>query len=151
MTILCCMTRPSHYSASRPATRHCVRSGGERLGIELYDTLRARLAHPAVGFVETFAQAEPLSSNSHMHLLEASLVWLELDEDPRWRTLAEEIIELAMTRLIDARTGALPEFFTADWRPQPDWVIEPGHQFEWAWLLLRLTPFTVTRASSVLR
>ena len=110
-------------------------------GIELYDTLRARLAHPAVGFVETFAQAEPLSSNSHMHLLEASLVWLELDKDPRWRILAEEIIELAMTRLIDARTGALPEFFTADWRPQSDWVVEPGHQFEWAWLLLRFDAF----------
>jgi mannose/cellobiose epimerase-like protein (N-acyl-D-glucosamine 2-epimerase family) len=106
-------------------------------GIELYDTLRARLAHPAVGFGERFAQAEPLSSNSHMHLLEAALAWSELDEDARWRNLTEELVELAMTRLIDARTGALPESFTADWRPQPDWVVEPGHQFEWAWLLLR--------------
>ena len=106
-------------------------------GIEL--TMRygrdSRIRQPASP--KAFAQAEPLSSNSHMHLLEATLAWSELDEDPRWRNLAEEIIELALTRLIDARTGALPEFFTADWRPQPDWVVEPGHQFEWAWLLLR--------------
>jgi mannose-6-phosphate isomerase len=88
--------------------------------------------------MEKFAQTEPLSSNSHMHLLEATLAWSDLDEDPRWRTLAEEIVEFALTRLIQPRTGALPEFFTADWRLEPDWVVEPGHQFEWAWLLLRI-------------
>ena len=107
-------------------------------GIELHDALRARLAHPTLGFMEKFAQTEPLSSNSHMHLLEATLAWSDLDEDPRWRTLAEEIVEFALTRLIQPRTGALPEFFTADWRLEPDWVVEPGHQFEWAWLLLRI-------------
>jgi mannose/cellobiose epimerase-like protein (N-acyl-D-glucosamine 2-epimerase family) len=105
--------------------------------IELHDAVRARLAHTDVGFAERFAQAEPLSANSHMHLLEATLAWSELDEDPRWRKLAEELVELALTRLIDPHTGALPEFFTANWRRQPDWVVEPGHQFEWAWLLLR--------------
>jgi mannose/cellobiose epimerase-like protein (N-acyl-D-glucosamine 2-epimerase family) len=106
-------------------------------GIELHDALRAGLARPTGGFAETLGRAEPLSANSHMHLLEASLLWSELDGDPRWQNLAKEIIELALTRLIDVRTGALPEFFAADWRPAPAWVVEPGHQFEWAWLLLR--------------
>ena len=106
-------------------------------GVQLHDVLRERLAHPTVGFMEKLAQTEPLSSNAHMHLLEATLAWSELDQDPRWRTLAAELVSLALTRLIDPRTGALPEFFTADWRPEPASVFEPGHQFEWAWLLLR--------------
>ena len=41
---------------------------------------------------------------------------------------------------IDAHNGALHEFFDADWNPAPGIegrIVEPGHQFEWAWLLLR--------------
>jgi mannose/cellobiose epimerase-like protein (N-acyl-D-glucosamine 2-epimerase family) len=110
--------------------------------VELHDTLRAQLAHDAVGFRESLARGEPLCSNSHMHLLEASLAWAEIDSDPRWRRLIEELIELALTRLIDPSTGALPEFFAADWRPEAEWIIEPGHQFEWAWLLLRFNAST---------
>ena len=37
-------------------------------------------------------------------------------------------------------TGALREFFDEDWNPAPGIpgrIVEPGHQFEWAWLLLR--------------
>ena len=49
-------------------------------GLQLHDVLRERLAHPTDGFKESFAQTEPLSSNSHMHLLEAALAWSELDE-----------------------------------------------------------------------
>jgi mannose/cellobiose epimerase-like protein (N-acyl-D-glucosamine 2-epimerase family) len=106
-------------------------------GVELYETLHARLAHPTVGFNESFAAGQPLTANSHMHLLEASLAWAEIDRDPRWSSLAAQLVELALTRLIDPRTGALPEFFSADWQPEPERVVEPGHQFEWAWLLMR--------------
>jgi mannose-6-phosphate isomerase len=45
-----------------------------------------------------------------------------------------------MTRLIDPETGALGEAFDADWRAPPEpraRRVEPGHQFEWAWLLMR--------------
>jgi mannose-6-phosphate isomerase len=87
--------------------------------------------------VERLERVELLSSNSHMHLLEASLAWSQLDDDPRWRELADELIDLALSSMIDARTGALPEFFSADWHCQPQWLVDPGHQFEWAWLLLR--------------
>lgn len=94
--------------------------------------------HPVIGFSE----ALPLKSNPHMHLLEAFLAWAELvgDEDPKWQALADEMVELARTRLIDAKTGALSEFFDADWQALPDGqgrVVEPGHQLEWAWLLMR--------------
>ena len=59
--------------------------------------------------------------------------------EPSWRAHADRLAELALSRLILPDTGALPEFFDGDWRPLPDargLQIEPGHQFEWSWLLL---------------
>jgi mannose-6-phosphate isomerase len=78
-------------------------------------------------------------SNSHMHLLEAALAWLELDSDHRWLSLATQIVELALTRYINSRTGAIGEYFTGDWQPldSREEIVEPGHQFEWATLLLK--------------
>jgi mannose-6-phosphate isomerase len=35
-------------------------------------------------------------------------------------------------------TGSLREFFDGDWNPlasDEGRIVEPGHQFEWAWLL----------------
>ena len=40
--------------------------------------------------------------------------------------------------LVDPATGALIEFFGEDWSPAPGAegaLREPGHQFEWVWLL----------------
>ncbi len=45
-----------------------------------------------------------------------------------------------MSHFIDAETGGLREFFKADWTPydgEKGRIMEPGHQFEWAWLLAR--------------
>jgi len=78
-------------------------------------------------------------SNPHMHLFEAMLAWAEVDVDPAWNTLANEIAELAQTRFIDAE-GQLHEFFADNWVPADGVdgrIVEPGHQFEWAWLLER--------------
>ncbi len=78
-------------------------------------------------------------SNPHMHLFEACLAWAEVDQDPAWNTLADEIAELALTHLIDAN-GALHEFFAEGWALADGVdgrIVEPGHQLEWAWLLER--------------
>ena len=79
-------------------------------------------------------------SNPHMHLLEACLAWAEIGSDPSWPHWVQRLVELALTKFIRADSGALGETFTADWRPAPGVagrIVEPGHQFEWAWLLLR--------------
>ena len=76
--------------------------------------------------------------NAQMHLLEAALNWAELSADKRWTGVAGEIAALACTRLVDAESGVLLELFDAQWRPaQGDAgrILDPGHQFEWAWLL----------------
>lgn len=79
-------------------------------------------------------------SNPHMHLLEACLAWAETGTDPGWAQWARQIVDLATQKFISRVTGSLGESFTADWRPAPGIagrIVEPGHQFEWAWLLLR--------------
>lgn len=95
------------------------------------------MRHAAGGFRE--AGERPFQANAHMHLLEAALAWEETGA-AGWAALADEIAELALTRFIDAESGAIREFFDADWRALPDeagGLLEPGHQLEWAWLLDR--------------
>jgi mannose-1-phosphate guanylyltransferase/mannose-6-phosphate isomerase len=104
----------------------------------LLATIEQSMAHPQGGFRE--AGAYPFQANAHMHLLEASLAWIEAGGDARWPRLAEQIVDLALTRFIDADGGFLREFFDADWNPAPGAdgrQVEPGHQFEWAWLMAR--------------
>lgn len=105
--------------------------------------LRRDLAHIGGGYEEASPRALPLRANPHMHLLEAGLAWAAADGRPdgaAWDAFADEIAELALARFIDPATGALHEFFDGDWNrmTDPAWaVVEPGHQFEWGWLLLR--------------
>ncbi|HSR57821.1 MAG TPA: AGE family epimerase/isomerase, partial [Candidatus Binataceae bacterium] len=93
----------------------------------------------AAGFNSHIPPVMPLQSNPHMHLFEASLEWLRGTGLPVWRVWADEIGELALKHFIDASTGALRESFDDTWTPMSGVVgriVEPGHQFEWAWLLL---------------
>jgi mannose/cellobiose epimerase-like protein (N-acyl-D-glucosamine 2-epimerase family) len=105
--------------------------------------LRSRWAHPAIGFEEAAPRSLPLRANPHMHLLEAALAWVDIsrgDERIIWAELADELANLCLARLIDRDSGALRENFDGDWRPMPGpqgRLVEPGHQFEWGWLLLR--------------
>lgn len=97
--------------------------------------LEARRA-PAGGFREN--GAHPFQANCHMHLFESALAW-EAAGGPRWAALSDEIAGLAIGRFIDPGTGALREFFDAGWQAiaGEGGLVEPGHQFEWAWLLER--------------
>jgi mannose/cellobiose epimerase-like protein (N-acyl-D-glucosamine 2-epimerase family) len=54
--------------------------------------------------------------------------------------MADRVVELALSSFIDEAGGFLREFYGADWRPaegEDGRLVEPGHQFEWAWLLAR--------------
>jgi mannose/cellobiose epimerase-like protein (N-acyl-D-glucosamine 2-epimerase family) len=111
--------------------------------VEAARALRAalyeRLKRSGPGFSSGIPDALPLLSNPHMHLLEAALSWTSVSDDPAWRLLADEIVALALSRFIDAGSGALREQFDEQWAPSAGIagrIVEPGHQFEWAWLLL---------------
>ncbi|MDQ1154925.1 AGE family epimerase/isomerase [Brevundimonas sp. SORGH_AS_0993] len=79
--------------------------------------------------------ALPRRQNPHMHMLEALLAWQATAPDPAFEAAARSLLALARDRLIV--DGAVREYFTADWSPDPATgrVIEPGHLEEWAWLL----------------
>jgi len=82
----------------------------------------------------------PWQSNAHMHLFEACLAWEIMSDDPGWAALADRVAHLAMDVFIDREGGFLREFFNEDWSPadgENGRLFEPGHQFEWAWLLAR--------------
>jgi mannose/cellobiose epimerase-like protein (N-acyl-D-glucosamine 2-epimerase family) len=77
--------------------------------------------------------------NPHMHLFEAALAIIETPEattDDLSR--AEDLAALFSTHFFDHKQGVLPEYFHADWEPISDghgFCVEPGHHFEWVWLL----------------
>ena len=106
----------------------------------LIGALQRGHAHALGGFREPLPGKAPLMANPHMHLLEACQAWAPLDPDGPWAGLADQITSLCLDYMIDGETAALREFFGEDWRPAPGAagdITEPGHHFEWAWLLLR--------------
>ena len=115
---------------------HC-----EGQSFELLNLVLSHMKRQDAGFESGVPASLPLQSNPHMHLFEAALAGCEVSsENSVWKPLADEIAELALTKFIDPASGALREFFDASWNPAPGIdgrIVEPGHQFEWAWLLLR--------------
>ncbi len=114
------------------------------LAAQTMDTLHARMASPHGGFWDNAAadftpNPVPQRQNPHMHLLEAMLALHAASGDPRWLAEADALTRLFLARLFDPATGTLGEYFTADWTAHPDQghIVEPGHHYEWVWLLHR--------------
>lgn len=98
----------------------------------------AGLALPGGGWRED--AGHPHQANAHMHLFEACLAWEAVEPGGEWTTMADAIAGLARRHFIDPDGGFLREFFAPDWSPaagEAGRLVEPGHQFEWAWLLTR--------------
>ncbi|MEO0398443.1 MAG: AGE family epimerase/isomerase [Pseudomonadota bacterium] len=110
------------------------------------DIIETRLSHPSgEGFWHDDTKVGWRQQNPHMHLLEASLAAIETTNEERFKKLAEHIGRLFQDRLFQQRDGVLPEFFTDDWTPANDpeaAYTEPGHHFEWAWILTNLKRLT---------
>ena len=76
--------------------------------------------------------------NPHMHLFEAALALAEQERDGPWTLLAQRLLALFEGRHVDVERGLLREYFEDDWKQREDergLVTEPGHHFEWVWLL----------------
>jgi mannose-6-phosphate isomerase len=76
--------------------------------------------------------------NPQMHLLEALLVLAEVTGDDRYLRRAIALAQAVLRCLTDPRTGLLleeaPSGSSSDHRRR----VEPGHLFEWSWLLREL-------------
>lgn len=109
------------HDAHDVITRRFARAGAQPLPVASMDgTFSTTLAGVA--------------QNPVMHLTEAYLAAAALDEPPAWaeagvRTLAEGIL----ARFIDTRTGSITELPVDE--ASTDNRIEPGHQFEWFYLV----------------
>jgi mannose-1-phosphate guanylyltransferase/mannose-6-phosphate isomerase len=91
------------------------------------------------GYFEDTEGTLPRRSNPHMHMLEACLAWNEATGDAAWLSRSGAIVDLFLEVFFDADSWTLGEFFGRDWSnlssDKRAWT-EPGHHFEWAWLLV---------------
>ncbi len=97
-----------------------------------------------LGFIESSTRSSRRIQNPHMHLLEALLVLASCSDRPIFLTEADHLVELVQTRLVDPTTGALREFYGPSWSYIDDefgCTTEPGHQFEWVWILSQYEKF----------
>jgi mannose-1-phosphate guanylyltransferase/mannose-6-phosphate isomerase len=125
------------------ALAHAHRSGhpeARKLGEETFAFLDAHLEDARMtGFLETPDGAEMRRTNPHMHLLEAFLAWHAVTGDKAYLRRAARIVDHFRNHFFDAESWTLGEYFGSDWRPaegKNGQLTEPGHHFEWAWLLV---------------
>jgi mannose/cellobiose epimerase-like protein (N-acyl-D-glucosamine 2-epimerase family) len=110
------------------------------LGRYIADNFR----HSQGGYENSIPPALPRQQNPHMHLFEALLAAHEAfgqaSGDAAFFDAAAEIAELFACRLFQPREGALPELFDESLAPHLEagrFRVEPGHHYEWVWLLDR--------------
>lgn len=125
------------------AAAHLYRATGDQRELDFARRVAAfvdrALADPRHGghITDSGAAGAEKLQNPQMHLLEAWLALAEADPAGPWLERARTLVTLFRRRLL--RDGFLFERFAEDWRLHPDGQVadlwEPGHHFEWAWLL----------------
>ncbi len=122
---------------ARVAEKHRAMQAANRT----LDAVERRLGAPCgFGWVSDAGESPSHLQNPHMHLLEALLALHETFGGCRFLKLAESVLTLFLDHLYDAETGTLAEYFDASWRPASGEIgrtVEPGHHYEWVWLLHR--------------
>ena len=98
--------------------------------------------HPMGGLWESFEHRPNglRSQNPHMHLLEALLSLYELTGDAKYLVESKAIIEFILTYGRFNKLKAIQELWRSDCQIDEAAVrieIEPGHQFEWSFLISR--------------
>lgn len=121
-----------------------VEATGRREALTLADeTLAFIERHMAAsdgGFVEELPpNGGARRQNPHMHLFEGLLALWECSRQERYLARTTELFDLFAARFF-RDPGVVGEYFTADLRPADGGVgsiVEPGHHYEWVWLLRR--------------
>lgn len=107
--------------------------------LSLLDYLNTQRRIATGGFTEIKNGKILYQSNPHMHLFEAALAWVAVDKSECWTQLALELKNICLNHFIDADTTLLAEHFSEPWSPERtngQFIFEPGHHYEWSWLLL---------------
>ena len=103
--------------------------------------LDRHFASPSGGYHTALpADAARRDQNPHMHLFEAMLAWFEATGRELFLARAGELHGMMAGRFFQPTTGILAEYFDGSWNPRNGLagrICEPGHHFEWSWLLRR--------------
>lgn len=95
------------------------------------------------GFFESSLRLDYRRANPHMHYLEAMQAWYEVTGERAFLDRAQTSVELFKTVFFDPESWSVTEHFQRDWSVRTDKParVEPGHHYEWVWLLLRQARF----------
>ena len=114
-------------------------SGGPTaLAHDTLDWIETGMVGVGSGFRDAVPERDALRrQNPHMHLFEAVLALWEATGDDRFAAWATALADLFAGHLLGFG-GVVVELFDAEWSPveaKGRNIVEPGHQFEWVWLL----------------
>lgn len=104
------------------------------------DFLDGYMASAHGGYIETLPDSRGhRRQNPHMHLLEALLALFDATKRSSYFERATAVRDLFFARFLQSQGSVVVEFFDNEWRPldSPHFPFEPGHHFEWIWLLDR--------------
>lgn len=121
------------------------RASADRTALDLagvtLSTLERRFSRPdRIGYFSRLPDKGVALQNPHMHLLEAVMALHNVQPSSSTRKTISSLLDLFKTRLFDEDSGTLGEHFSMDWRPRHGHegeTVEPGHHYEWVWLLSR--------------
>ena len=108
-------------------------SAGADLAAQASELIETRFRDPAGGYHTEMDRRADKLANPHMHLLEASLLHHAVSGDGSALARVREIADIATAHMLDGNVVAermSPDFGRSD----QNWV-EPGHCYEWAFLL----------------
>lgn len=134
-----------------------ARVSGTRETIDLshhtLDAVHEKLGRTnGLGFRSGENSGEQLEQNPHMHLLEAMLALYETTGEARFLNEAHGLVALFEQTLFQQDKGVLLEYFEPDGKPaegQRGRIAEPGHHFEWVWLLAEYKRLTGEDKSAI--
>jgi mannose-6-phosphate isomerase len=106
--------------------------------LELFDFIQKNFVHELGGYLNSVPPSLPRRQNPHMHLLEALMEAHEAFGDKLFLSAAADIVTLFLERFLCRDNFSIPEYFSENLTREPptgNFEVEPGHHFEWIWLL----------------
>jgi len=114
-------------------------AGAANLAKETLEAVREHLRHPSGrGYMHVRPPTEPWLQNPHMHMLEAAISLAQATNDAVYLEEGRDLARLFRTTFYDRATRTLAEYYDDHWNRMPGErgkITEPGHHFEWTWLL----------------
>ncbi len=93
------------------------------------------------GYIEALPTSDTIRrQNPHMHLLEALLALWQVSGERSYLARAQEMFDLFRERFFRPIHGVLGEYYDERLDPaagEAGKIVEPGHHYEWIWLLRR--------------